>query len=84
MLIIDKDSFWSTSKTYKTKNYTFKIYQQKEVKSHNRSLVFNKNYGLLCNTAYGADFLFFKDSLQLAETKMIFKEILLEINKIEK
>lgn len=84
VLTIDKDTFLSTFKRYVTKNYDFKMYQKNEIKSHQRTLVFHKKYGLLCNTGFGADFLFFKDSLQLPETKMIFKEIILELNKIDK
>ncbi|WP_439132230.1 hypothetical protein [Polaribacter sp.] len=81
-LMVKKDTFISTPKRYITKNYEYNMYQNKEVKSHHRTLVFNKKYGLLCSTGFGADFLFFKDSLQLPETKMIFKEIILELNKI--
>lgn len=84
VILMHKDTFWEISKTYTTKSYEYKMYQQKEIRSHNTTLVFHKKYGLLCSTAYGADFLFLKDSLQLKETKMIFKEVLLELNKIEK
>ena len=84
ILNIDKDTFLASPKKYETKQYEYKMYQKKDLKSHNRTLVFHKKYGLLCSTGYKADFLFFKDSLQLPETKMIFKEIILELNKVEK
>ncbi|MHB0755760.1 hypothetical protein [Polaribacter sp. M15] len=83
MLMIEKDTFLITNKRYITKNYDYKMYQTNEMKTHLRTLIFHKKYGLLCSTGFGADFLFFKDSLQLPETKMIFKQIILALHKIE-
>ncbi|WP_397446250.1 hypothetical protein [Polaribacter sp. R77954] len=84
VLMIEKDTFLVTKKKYVTKNYDYKMYQKNEMNTPLRTLVFDKKYGLLCSTGFGADFLFFKDSLPLPETKLIFKQIILELNKIDK
>lgn len=84
ILISEKDTFYPIKKEYKTGDFNYKMYQQKLVKSHNRTLVFNKNYGLLSSSALGADFLILKDSLSAIKNEAIFKEIILELNRILK
>jgi hypothetical protein len=84
ILISDKDTFYPIRKEYNTSDFSYKMYQQKVVKSHNRTLVFNKNYGLLSSTALGADFLILKDSLSAIKNEAIFKEIILELHRISK
>ena len=82
VLISRFDTFHSSKKTYKFKKVNFKIYQRKVVQSHNRSLVFNERYGLLSNLAYGADYLFLKDSISKIDKEVLFKELFLQLNKI--
>ncbi|PQJ77910.1 hypothetical protein [Polaribacter porphyrae] len=81
-LVSEKDTFYFIKKSYKTKDYEYKMYQPKTIKSHTITLVFHKNYGLLSSSVWGADFLFLKDSLSSFKNEAIFKEIMLEKNKI--
>jgi hypothetical protein len=81
-LITDIDTFLVQKNTYKSKSLEFKMYQTKEVTSHNITLVFNENYGLLASLAVGADFIFLKDSLANKDRNIIFKEIFLNLNKV--
>ncbi|PQJ82112.1 hypothetical protein [Polaribacter glomeratus] len=81
-LITDMDTFLVQENTYKSKSLEFKMYQTKKVTSHNRTLVFNENYGLLASLAVGADFIFLKDSLANKDRNIIFKEIFLNLNKV--
>jgi hypothetical protein len=81
-LISDFDTFSATKKVYNSKSLEFKIYQIKEINSHNHTLFFNEKYGLLSSIAYGADFLFLKDSIYANTKELIFKELFLNLNKI--
>jgi hypothetical protein len=82
VLIYDLDTFFSIKNTFNSKSYEFKMYQTKEIKSHKKTLVFNTDYGLFATLAYGADFLFLKDSISKSDSNIIFKGIILELNKI--
>tara|TARA_B110000091_G_scaffold180226_1_gene196938 strand:- start:1488 stop:1967 length:480 start_codon:yes stop_codon:yes gene_type:complete len=82
VLIYDLDTFFSIKNAFNSKSYEFKMYQTKEIKSHKRTLVFNTDYGLFATLAYGADFLFLKDSISKSDSNIIFKGIILELNKI--
>tara|TARA_B100000809_G_scaffold2651_1_gene3026 strand:+ start:25690 stop:26163 length:474 start_codon:yes stop_codon:yes gene_type:complete len=79
-LISDFDTFLATKKVYNSKSLEFNIYQRKEI--NNRTLFFNKKYGLLSSIAYGTDFLFLKDSISVNTKELIFKELFLNLNKI--
>ena len=79
-LISDLDTFLATKKVYNSKSLEFNIYQRKEI--NNRTLFFNKKYGLLSSIAYGTDFLFLKDSISVNTKELIFKELFLNLNKI--
>jgi hypothetical protein len=81
-LITNMDTFLVQKNTYKSKSLEFKMYQTKEVTSHNRTLVFNESYGLLASLAVGSDFIFLKDSLANKDRNIIFKEIFLNLNKV--
>ena len=83
-LLSEIDTFYVIKNIYNSKNLVFKMYQSKEIKSHNRTLVFNKDYGLLASLAIGADFIFLKDSIANIESTEVFKEIFLDLNKINK
>ena len=82
-LATKQDTFYSFRKTYTTKDYEYFYYQQINAQSHVRTLVFEEDYGLLLSSGYGADFLFVKDSLSKIEMEDIFKELILELNKID-
>ncbi|TMM31469.1 hypothetical protein FDT66_05770 [Polaribacter aestuariivivens] len=83
ILISNLDTFHFNKKTYNSKSLQFKFYQKKEINNHNRSLVFNENYGLLANLAYGSDYLFLKDSISKTDKKLLFKALFYDLNKIE-
>ena len=78
----DIDTFYVTKNRYNSEVLEFKMYQTKQNKSHNRTLVFNETYGLLSSLAYGAEFIFLKDSVSSNDRTIIFKEIFLDLNKI--
>ena len=82
VLITKADTFYSIKKAYNLKEIKFKFYQRKVVKSHNRSFVFNEKYGLLSNLAFGADYLFIKDSISKIEKEVLFKGLFLQLNEI--
>ena len=82
VLISDLDTFFISNKSFKTKNVIFGMYQKKEIKSHNTTLVFNKDYGLFATLGYGANFLFLKDSISASQKEIIYKQLFLNLNKI--
>ena len=82
LLIYDLDTFFSIKNAFNSKSHEFKMYQTKEIKSHKKTLVFNTDYGLFATLAFGADFLFLKDSISKNDSNIIFKGIILELNKI--
>ncbi|KGL60721.1 MULTISPECIES: hypothetical protein [unclassified Polaribacter] len=81
-LISDFDTFLATEKVYKAKRLAFQLYQNKEIKGHTRTLFFNTKYGLLSSITFGGDYLFLKDSIALNTKELIFKELFLNLNKI--
>ena len=62
------------SKSYR--GFTFKYYSTKTNGPQTSIIVFNKEYGIIATSTYGARFLFLKDSLPVAKTKEIFDEII--------
>ena len=82
VLISNTDTFYSTKREYNSKEIKFRFYQIKDVKSNNRSLVFNEKYGLLSNLAFGSDYLFTTDSISKIEKEILFKELFLQLNEV--
>ncbi|MDG1037761.1 MAG: hypothetical protein P8O89_02325 [Polaribacter sp.] len=82
VLISNKDTFYSTKREYNSKEIKFRFYQTKDVKSNNRSLVFNEKYGLLSNLAFGSDYLFTTESISKIEKEILFKELFLQLNEV--
>ena len=82
VLISNTDTFYSTKREYNSKEIKFRFYQTKDVKSNNRSLVFNEKYGLLSNLAFGSDYLFTTDSISKIEKEILFKELFLQLNEV--
>jgi len=82
VLITDLDTFLVTNKSFKTKKVNFEMYQSKEIKSHNTTFVFNEDYGLFATLGYGANFLFLKDSTSANQKEIIYKQLFLNLNKI--
>lgn len=82
IIITNLDTFITTKKHYKSKTLSYTIYKHKLHKSHNRFLVFNKNYGLFANLASGANFLFLRDTISSYTKGVIFKELFLQVHKI--
>ncbi len=62
------------SKTYR--GFLFKYYSTKKKGPKGSVIVFNKEYGIIATSAYGADFLFLKDSVSIEKNKEIFTEII--------
>lgn len=83
VIIFNSVAYHPIKNTYKTKEYQFKMYQNKDAQSHKLTLVFHKEYGLLASLVYDADFLFLNDSLSKEDRKIIFKELFLALNTIE-
>lgn len=82
VLIYDSDTLKSTNRIYNSKSLKFKYYLKKGAISHQRFLVFNEKYGLLSNLAYGANYLFLKDSISKSDKELLFKKLFLQVNKI--
>jgi len=76
------DTFFTKGETYNSKEFKFKLYQRKEILSHNRVLVFNNTYGLLANLAFGKDFILLRDSVSKSEKEVIYKKLFRNLNKI--
>ena len=53
-----------------------------EIILNNYNLFFNTKYGLLSSITFGGDYLFLKDSIALNTKELIFKELFLNLNKI--
>ena len=73
------ETFFPTNKTYNSKSLKFDMFRTKESK---KTLFFNKNYGLLASLGLGENFILLKDSISLNTKELIFKELFLELNKI--
>ena len=82
VLITELDTFLITNKSFKTKKVNFGLYQTKEIKSHHTTFVFNEDYGLFATLGYGANFLFLKDSTSANQREIIYKQLFLNLNKI--
>lgn len=81
-LIVD-DSFIPTNKKFFLDDTEYKIYSDSENNStsHPRFILFRKEYGIIANVAYGADFIFMKDSIIGIRDLNIFNKILSKINE---
>jgi len=82
VLIYGSDTLQSTNRIYNAKSLKFKYYRKKAAVNHHRFLVFNEKYGLLSNLAYGANYLFLKDSISKSDKELVFKKLFLQVNKI--
>ena len=81
ILITATDTFYPTKTYYKSKNYDFKLYQNKQIEN-NTTLVFNTDYGLFATLVYEANFLFLKDSITETDKEIIYKQLFLNLNTI--
>jgi hypothetical protein len=82
-VLVGKDIFFFKNKKVNYKSMDFKLYGLSVgngLVSHPRMIFFNKEYGILANAAYGASFLFLKDSISKLEREQLFNKI---ISKIE-
>ena len=71
--------FFYKGKEIIIKEKSFKIYglvKGKELVSHPRFIIFNIDFGVKANVAYGADFIFLKDSNSEEKSKLLFKDII--------
>ena len=87
--IIDKEQLQLKAKTfldakenYNSGSFKFKIFQIKRSNTDIRTLVFNKNYGLLASLGFGENFIFSKDSLTPKIKELTFKKIFRSINNL--
>ena len=81
-LLMASDTLYSIKSVYKPKDVEFKMYQIRQKRSHIRTLVFNEEYGLLASLSFKSHKLFLKDSISFLEKETIFKELFLQLNKI--
>ena len=77
------DTFIPTNKKFLLNDKEYKIYSGLEFSStsNHRFILFKKEYGILANVAYGADFIFMKDSIIGIRDLNIFNKILSKINE---
>ena len=82
VLMVD-DTFIPTNKKFLLNDKEYKIYSGLEFSSTSnpRFILFRKEYGILANVAYGADFIFMKDSIIGIRDLNIFNKILSKINE---
>ena len=82
VLMVD-DTFIPTNKKFLLNDKEYKIYSGLEFSSTSnpRFILFKKEYGILANVAYGADFIFMKDSIIGIRDLNIFNKILSKINE---
>ena len=82
VLMVD-ETFIPTNKKFLLKDKEFKIYSYSENNStsHPRFILFRKEYGIMANVAYGADFIFMKDSIIRIRDLNIFDKIISKINE---
>lgn len=82
-ILVGDDVYFFKESTIELMNNEFKIYGLGEGKgtvSHPRFMVFNKDYGLIGNITYGANFLFLKGSLSQKKSNLLFDKIILKLN----
>jgi hypothetical protein len=81
--LIVVDSFIPSNKKFFLDDTEYKIYSDSENNStsHPRFILFRKEYGILANVAYGADFIIMKDSIIGIRDLNIFNKILSKINE---
>ena len=81
--LIVVDSFIPSKKKFFLDDTEYKIYSDSENNStsHPRFILFRKEHGILANVAYGADFVFMKDSVIKIKDLNIFNKILSNINE---
>jgi hypothetical protein len=75
-------TFLDVKENYNSGSFTFKIFQIKRSNTDIRTLVFNKNYGLLASLKFGENFIFSKDSIAPKIKELTFKKIFRSINNI--
>ena len=82
-ILLLNNVFIPTNKKFLLKDKEFKIYSDSENNStsHPRFILFRKEYGIMANVAYGADFIFMKDSIIGIRDLNIFNKILSKINE---
>ena len=82
VLMVD-ETFIPTNKKFLLKDKEFKIYSYSENNStsYPRFILFRKEYGIMANVAYGADFIFMKDSIIRIRDLNIFDKIISKINE---
>jgi hypothetical protein len=82
VLLLD-GAFIATNKKFLLNDKEYKIYSGLEFNSTSnpRFILFRKEYGILANVAYGADFIFMKDSIIGIRDLNIFNKILSKINE---
>lgn len=73
------ETFFPTNKTYNSNRLEFDMFRTNDSK---KRLFFNKNYGLLASLGLGENFILLKDSISSNTKELIFKELFLELNKI--
>ena len=79
------DTFIPTNKKFLLNDKEYKIYSGLEFSSTSnpRFILFKKEYGILANVAYGADFIFMKDSIIGIRDLNIFTEVNYKIVSFE-
>lgn len=82
-IIIGLDTFNLQQNSYKVQQELYNLYQEEKTKSHQRTLVFNRKFGLLASLVYGKDIVFLTDSISSAEKEFIFKDLFININNTE-
>ena len=82
VLLVD-GAFIPSKKKFFLDDTEYKIYSDSEnnSNSHPRFILFRKEHGILANVAYGADFVFMKDSVIKIKDLNIFNKILSNINE---
>ena len=82
-ILLLNNVFIPTNKKFLLKDKEFKIYSDSENNStsHPRFILFRKEYGIMANVAYGADFIFMKDSIIKIKDLNIFNKIISKINE---
>ena len=81
-LISGSDTLNSINCSYRFKSSEFKMYQIKEKRSHISTFVFNNEYGVLAKLGSKSHLLLLKDSLSKIDKEVLFKELFLQLNKI--
>ena len=82
-ILVLNEVFYYTNKKVFVKEKEYKIYgsQVNGFASHPSFILFGKDYGIKANVAYGADFLFLKDSIPKIDNELLFEKIISRINE---